>query len=81
MEKHLNIGVSRRKRGWSVYSMESTASFETRHPTAVSILLDVDRAWEQQLREGVPGVATGGAEDALRHIAEFPSSTGWLIAF
>lgn len=75
--KHLNIGVVAKEMGMAglFYGINGFLS-KLVHPTALSILLDVDRVREQKLREGVLGVGIGGAEDALRQIVGFCEQCG-----
>jgi hypothetical protein len=71
-QKHLNIGGVAKELGLAglFYGMNGFLS-KLVHPTALSVLLQVDQRSEQQLREGLMTVGIGGAEDALRHLAVF----------
>ena len=76
-QKHLNIGVVAKELGLAglFYGINGFLS-KLVHPTALSVLLQVDQRSEQQLREGLMTVGIGGAEDALRHLAVFCNQCG-----
>jgi len=75
--KHLNIGGVAKELGLAglFYGMNGFLS-KLVHPTALSVLLQVDQRTEQQLREGLMAVGVGGAEDALRHLSVFCDQYG-----
>jgi hypothetical protein len=75
--RHLNVGTIAREIGMDAlfYGLNGLLS-KLVHPTSFSIMLDLNRSSEVQLRESLLALGQGSAEDALRELVAYFDSVG-----
>jgi uncharacterized protein DUF5677 len=75
--RHLNIGTIAKEVGVStLFSNSNGLLSKLVHPTAFSILLDLDQSREAQLRRGLFGLGLGATEDTLKDLIAYFNSVG-----